>query len=63
MDEYIKAHYNPMLERIAAMSNPDATMQAAIDEMKAEIDLFRRYSQHYGYTFYVLETGIRDGYI
>ncbi len=47
-------YYNPMLERIAAMSDPDATMQAVIDEMQTEIDLFRQYSQCYGYTFYVL---------
>jgi len=47
-------YYNPMLERIAAMSNPDETMQAVIDEMQTEIDLFRQYSKHYGYTFYVL---------
>jgi ubiquinone/menaquinone biosynthesis C-methylase UbiE len=49
-------YYNPMLERIAAMSNLDATMQTVIGEMQAEIDLFRHYSQHYGYTFYVLTT-------
>ena len=47
-------YYNPVLERIAAMSNPDATMQAVIAEMQTEIDLFRHYGQHYGYTFYVL---------
>lgn len=47
-------YYNPMLERIAAMSNPGTTMQAVIDEVQTEIDLFRQYSQHYGYTFYVL---------
>ncbi|MCC6240800.1 MAG: class I SAM-dependent methyltransferase [Phycisphaerales bacterium] len=49
-------YYNPMLERIAAMSNLDATMQTVIDEMQSEIDLFRHHSQHYGYTFYVLTT-------
>jgi len=53
-------YYNPMLERIAAMSNPDATMQAVIDEMQTEIDLFRQYSQHYGYTFYVLTAASTD---
>jgi serine/threonine-protein kinase HipA len=47
-------YYNPMLERIAAMCNPDASMQMVIDEMQTEIELFRHYSQHYGYTFYVL---------
>jgi SAM-dependent methyltransferase len=47
-------YYNPMLERIAAISNPNTTMQAVINEMQTEIDLFRQYSQHYGYTFYVL---------
>jgi hypothetical protein len=47
-------YYDPMLERIAAMSNPDATMQTVIEEMRTEIDLFRHYSRHYGYTFYVL---------
>jgi cyclopropane fatty-acyl-phospholipid synthase-like methyltransferase len=47
-------YYNPMLERIAAMSKPKATMQAVVAEMQTEIDLFRQYSQHYGYTFYLL---------
>jgi SAM-dependent methyltransferase len=47
-------YYDPMLKRIAAMSNPDSTMQAVIAEMQTEIDLFRQYSQYYGYTFYVL---------
>lgn len=47
-------YYNPVLERIAAASNPDSTMQAVIAEMRNEIDLFRQYSRHYGYTFYVL---------
>ena len=47
-------YYHPMLERIAAMSASDATMQAVVDEMQTEIDLFRQYSRHYGYTFYVL---------
>ena len=47
-------YYNPMLERIASMDNPDSTMHPVIAEMQTEIDLFRLYSQHYGYTFYVL---------
>lgn len=47
-------YYNPMLERIAAIANPDPTMRAVIAEMRAEIDLFREYSPYYGYTFYVL---------
>ena len=47
-------YYNPMLKRIAATSDADETMHAVIDEMQTEIDLFRQYSQHYGYTFYVL---------
>ena len=54
-------YYNPMLERIAAMSNPNATMQAVIAEMQTEIDLFRQYSQHYGYTFYVLTAAATTG--
>ncbi len=47
-------YYNPLIERIAAISDPDSTMRAVIAETQTEIDLFRRYSQHYGYTFYVL---------
>ncbi|NBC10301.1 MAG: methyltransferase domain-containing protein [Planctomycetes bacterium] len=47
-------YYHPMLERIATMSEPDATMKSVIDETQTEIELFRQYSQHYGYTFYVL---------
>jgi len=47
-------YYNPILERIDAISKPDANMQAVVEEMQTEIDLFRQYSKHYGYTFYVL---------
>jgi SAM-dependent methyltransferase len=47
-------YYNPVLKRIAAINKPDATMQTVVDEMQTEIDLFRQYSQYYGYTFYVL---------
>lgn len=47
-------YYNPMLERIATMDRPDATMQAVIDETRTEIELFRQYSRYYGYTFYIL---------
>lgn len=54
-------YYGPMLERIAALGNLDATMQAVVDEMQAEIELFRRYGQHYGYTFHVLQAGSSAG--
>ena len=50
-------YYNPLLERMAALSDPDATMQAVIAEVQAEIDLFRQYRACYGYTFYVLTSG------
>ena len=49
-------YYNPLLERIADMSNPDSVMQAVVAETLAEIEMFRQYSQCYGYTFYVLTT-------
>lgn len=47
-------YYNPLLKRMASITDPDATMQAVIDEMHTEIDLFDKHSEHFGYTFYLL---------
>ncbi len=47
-------YYNPLLDRISTLLNPDEMMSAVISETLAEIELFREFSDCYGYTFYVL---------
>ncbi len=48
-------YYGPLLERIEARTAAASpAMRQVIGETHREIDLFRRYSDAYGYTFYVL---------
>lgn len=50
------SYYQPLQERISALrAHADPAMQAVIAESEAEMDLFRRYSNAYGYAFYVLQ--------
>lgn len=49
-------YYLPILARIDDRHDPEPAMRAVIHEMQTEIDLFRQYSRHYGYTFYILTT-------
>jgi SAM-dependent methyltransferase len=53
-------YYHPMAERIAQLrqeyqGNPQA--QGLLDAEFAEIELFRQYSDCYGYVFYVMQAG------
>ena len=50
-------YYNPLKQRIASISAPDAMMQNVVAETLDEIDLFHKFSEHYGYTFYVMTAG------
>lgn len=47
-------YYEPLRERIKQIGNT-AFNQSVIDETEEEIKLFERFSDSYGYTFYVLE--------
>ncbi|MDX9768195.1 MAG: class I SAM-dependent methyltransferase [Ectothiorhodospiraceae bacterium] len=49
-------YYGPLktLMNDMASASPDPDTRALIDEMQLEIDLFERYSDSYGYVFYVL---------
>jgi ubiquinone/menaquinone biosynthesis C-methylase UbiE len=55
-------YYTPIEARLPEMRNryaQDPNALAAIDAETQEIDLFRRYSEYYGYVFYVLRnTGV-----
>ncbi|WP_308256512.1 hypothetical protein [Geminocystis sp. GBBB08] len=42
------------IEKFSLHSNP--MTQLVIDDIKSEINLFREYSDFYGYTFYIRET-------
>jgi ubiquinone/menaquinone biosynthesis C-methylase UbiE len=49
-------YYNPLLERLDEIRpSADSVMQAVITETAVEIDLYRRYSDFYGYSFYLLK--------
>ena len=48
-------YYDPLCERVKkAGTSADPAMQAVIAETELEIDMFRRYSDIYGYSFYLL---------
>lgn len=49
-------YYNPLLEQLDAhATSPYKTMREAVAETRQEIALFRKYSDYFGYTFYVLK--------
>jgi ubiquinone/menaquinone biosynthesis C-methylase UbiE len=49
------SYYNPLLERIEVVRDgASAPLASVIEETLKEIDLFRRFSDDYGYTFYIL---------
>jgi ubiquinone/menaquinone biosynthesis C-methylase UbiE len=53
-DEY----YNPLQARIDAMRSQfvdDVEAQAILDNQQQEIDLYRKYSDSYGYVFYLMK--------
>jgi len=49
-------YYGPLMKRIETIGAvADPIMQSVIQETETEMDLFRQFSDLYGYTFYVLE--------
>jgi serine/threonine-protein kinase HipA len=49
-------YYHPLKAKMQALGNPpDPVMQSVIQETEAEIELFRRYSESYGYSMYTLQ--------
>ena len=51
-------YYTPMLERVKALKVKNAGIaeaEAVYAQCEAEAEIFRRYSEHYGYTFFVLQ--------
>ena len=49
-------YYNPLKEKIASIkANADEVMASVIQDVEAEMALFQRYSDTYGYSFYVLQ--------
>ncbi|WP_242028364.1 class I SAM-dependent methyltransferase [Pseudanabaena sp. FACHB-2040] len=49
-------YYNPLKEKIAFIkADADEAMGSVIQEVEAEMDIFRHYSDTYGYSFYVLQ--------
>jgi len=48
-------YYNPLNERVKKVGpSADPVMREVISETEIEIDMFRRYSDVYGYSFYLL---------
>jgi len=51
-----KNYYEPLIERMNALrSTADPVMQEVLDETEVEIELFRNYSDSYGYSFYLMK--------
>jgi SAM-dependent methyltransferase len=49
-------YYNPLLRRLEALKSAASPIMAEVlRSTEIEIDLFRQYSDHYGYTFYILK--------
>lgn len=52
-------YYNPLIERIKQIQNKtvqDEDLQLVIDETHEEIELFRSFSDWYGYEFYIVQS-------
>jgi hypothetical protein len=59
-NDWWENYYRPMIERIESLRqqyahSPEA--QAVLDLEFAEIDLYRQFSDWYGYVFYVAQAG------
>jgi SAM-dependent methyltransferase len=55
-DSWWKNYYNPLKTNIKKFNSDTNPMTPlVISEIESEIDLFREYSDFYGYTFYVLQ--------
>lgn len=55
---WLEEYYGPLLARVAMLREKyagDAEKQALLDEEILEINLYRNYSQWYGYEFYVMQ--------
>jgi len=55
---WLENYYNPLAERITLLREKyagNAEAQNQLDEEYAEIDLFRKYSEYYGYEFYIAQ--------
>ena len=49
-------YYNPLKDRMDALRpTADPVMQAVISETESEIEFFEKYSDSYGYSFYLLQ--------
>jgi ubiquinone/menaquinone biosynthesis C-methylase UbiE len=56
---WLEEYYAPLLARVAMLREKyasDAKKQTMLDEELLEVDLYRKYSQWYGYAFYVMQT-------
>lgn len=61
-DAWWRNYYEPLRRRIDALrATADPAMQAVIREMEAEMALFERRAESYGYTFFVLRNPPRTG--
>ena len=48
-------YYGPLSERITTLKEHcDETLQIVINEMEEEMDYFRKYSDYYGYSFFII---------
>ncbi len=55
---WLEEYYAPMLERVAMLRlkyADDAEKQTMLDEELVEVELYRKYSDWYGYEFYVMQ--------
>ena len=52
------SYYTPLENRLVLMRNKyrdNEEAKAIIEDVQFEIDLYRKYSQYYGYTFYIMQ--------
>jgi SAM-dependent methyltransferase len=52
-------YYEPLRQRIKEMETTPIN-QSVISETEAEMELFERFSDFYGYTFYILQKGVNN---
>lgn len=50
-----ESYYKPLVERFEAEEAVTASMEAVVTQILTEVDLFTRYAEDFGYTYYVLQ--------
>ena len=60
---WTEEYYKPMLNRINLLREQyksDPQKQIFLDEEQLEIEIFKKYSDYYGYVFYIMQNNLKE---